>query len=178
MEIIILNLFYLALLIGLFRRTFKQIKSTSFSRVIRSNDAALLVLLMVIAVGPVLLFSMGVIGKMPPPNGIHPKFQFMLSVGMSLLISGVWMMYIRKIDIYEKERWKYVFATFVLGVLFSQLAVVGYGVFSGYGMDLNGKPINDLLYSIGVIGGLKIGLTLAFLTAENAKGTEGKFIKI
>ena len=36
----------------------------------------------------------------------------------------------------------------------------------------------EIIGIICVIGGLKIGLTLAFLTAENAKGTEGKFIKI
>lgn len=155
MEVIILNLFYIALLIALLRRAIFQIRKTSLSHVLRSNDAALLVLLIIIGTGPVLLFSVGIIGKNPPPNGIHPRLQFILSTFMSLLISGVWMMYIRKIDIYEQERWKHVFITFILGVVFSQFAVLGYMVFSNFGIDLNGKPINDLLYSIGIIGGLE-----------------------
>ena len=155
MEIIILNLFYIILLITLLRRAIVHIRRTSLAQVLRSNDAALLLLLIIIGAGPVALFSTGIVGKSPPVDGIHPKWQFIISVFMSLLISGVWMMYIRKIDIYEKERWKHVFITFILGVLFSQLAVFGYGLFSSFGIRLNGYPINDLLYSVGVIGGLE-----------------------
>lgn len=154
MEYIILNLFYLALLIAVFRRAVVKVKETSLREVLRSNDAALFLLLIIIGVGPVILFSTGIVGKNPPEN-IHPKLQFVLSVGMALLISGVWLMYIRKIDIYEQEKWKHVFITFVLGFLFSNLAPVGYGLFMSHDIAINGRPLNDLFYSIGIIGGLE-----------------------
>lgn len=71
----------------------------------------------------------------------------------ALLVMLSWLFYLRKIDIYEPERWKNIFFIFILGVIFSELTFLLSDVISmSTGFDLNGRFFNDLLYCIIGIG--------------------------
>jgi len=70
----------------------------------------------------------------------------------ALLILGCWTMYLRKLDIYEPEKWKHILVTIGLGMIFT------FGVFflsdinnEIFNFKLNGDLINDFLYcTIGI----------------------------
>ncbi len=71
----------------------------------------------------------------------------------ALLVMLAWLFYLRRIDIYEPEKWKYIILLFVLGVLFSDLTFLLSDLNTIYfGFTLNGTIWNDLLYSIIGIG--------------------------
>lgn len=154
MEIIILNLFYIILLIVLLRRLIINLRKSTLMQLVTSSEFYLFILLLVIGIAPIYLVNTKIIGA-GVAHEIDADLQFTLSVFMSLLISGVWLMYIRKIDIYEKERWKYVILTFILGAFFSEFAPLGYSIVSGFGINLNNRPVNDFFYSVFIIGGIE-----------------------
>jgi len=71
----------------------------------------------------------------------------------ALLILVCWVYYLREIDIFERERWRHIIVTVLLGMLFSFLVFP----VSDYdrivlGFRLNGNVFNDFLYSVFVIG--------------------------
>ncbi|MCB2195877.1 MAG: PrsW family intramembrane metalloprotease [Bacteroidetes bacterium] len=71
----------------------------------------------------------------------------------ALLITLCWLFFLRRIDIYEPEKWKYIALTFILGILFSEITFFLSDLNTIYfGFSLNGKIWNDLLYSIIGIG--------------------------
>lgn len=71
----------------------------------------------------------------------------------ALLIMCSWIMYLRKLDIFEVEKWKHIFTTVLLGMAFSFMT---YPLtdFDNLIVDfkLNGSLINDFFYSIIGIG--------------------------
>lgn len=153
MEFLILNFFYLALIVLIIKKWVNRIKSAnSISKIIFSSDAALLFILLVIGFGPVYLLNNDYI---PVSYTISNELQLSLSIIIALLISGVWLMYVRKIDIYEREKWRYVISVFVMGAFSTELALVGYRALTVMGIALNSQIINDLLYCIFAIGGLE-----------------------
>lgn len=71
----------------------------------------------------------------------------------ALLVMLAWLFYLRRIDIYEPEKWKYILLIFILGALFSELTFLLSDLTSMYtGFNLNGGILNDLLYCIIGIG--------------------------
>ncbi|WP_051052754.1 PrsW family intramembrane metalloprotease [Fulvivirga imtechensis] len=153
MQFLILNFFYLALILLIVKKWIYRIKNADDIRnVILSRDAALLLILLIIGFGPVYLLNNDYI---PVSQTISRELQLILSIAMALLISGIWLMYVRKIDIYESEKWKYVITVFVLGAVSTELALMGYKTLTAIGIDLNGQIINDLIYCIFAIGGLE-----------------------
>lgn len=79
--------------------------------------------------------------------------QSLLGVIGALLVMLSWLFYLRRIDIYEPEKWKHILLVFVLGVLFSELTFLLSDLTSMYtGFNLNGRVLNDLLYCIIGIG--------------------------
>jgi protease PrsW len=75
------------------------------------------------------------------------------SILAALFIMIIWMIYLRKIDLFEPEKWRYIILTFFLGIVFS------YGTFiisdinnHLFGFDLNGKIVNDFFYCLAGIG--------------------------
>jgi len=71
----------------------------------------------------------------------------------ALLVMLAWLFYLRRIDIYEPEKWKNLISIFLLGVLFSELTFLLSDLNSMFtGFSLNGKVWNDLLYCIIGIG--------------------------
>ena len=77
---------------------------------------------------------------------------FGLSVLLSALISRVWVMYIRWIDIFEPERSRYLWITFILSCLTIWLVFPVSNTINTLGFVLNGEPLNDFLYSVIGIG--------------------------
>lgn len=71
----------------------------------------------------------------------------------ALLVMLSWLFYLRRIDIYEPEKWKYIIFIFILGILFSDLTFLLSDLNSMFtGFSLNGNVLNDLLYCIIGIG--------------------------
>lgn len=71
----------------------------------------------------------------------------------AILILGIWVIYIRKIDIYEPERWKYVFLTLGLGMLFCFFTfLLSDLIRTVFDFHLNGKIVNDFFYAVIGIG--------------------------
>ncbi|MCO5267795.1 MAG: PrsW family intramembrane metalloprotease [Brumimicrobium sp.] len=74
----------------------------------------------------------------------------------AILIMGSWMMYLRKVDIYEPEKWGYVLFTLGLGMIFSFLVhpITDYlNLVEGF--TLNGEIVNDFLYCVFGIGAIE-----------------------
>ncbi len=74
----------------------------------------------------------------------------------ALLIMGSWMMYLRKLDVFEPEDWTYILLALGLGMVFT------FGVFilsdiNRYilGFELNGELLNDFLYCVIGIGAIE-----------------------
>jgi len=71
----------------------------------------------------------------------------------ALLVMLCWLFYLRKIDIYEPEKWKHMLLIFVLGMIFSEFTFLLSDLNSMFtGFNLNGRVFNDLLYCIIGIG--------------------------
>ncbi|MGV3632552.1 MAG: PrsW family intramembrane metalloprotease [Bacteroidota bacterium] len=88
-----------------------------------------------------------------------------LYILISLFIAWIWVDYYRLIDIYEKDRLKFVIPTFLLGGA-SVLIVLGAHMLfiNRLGFDFNGNPLNDFLVSTFQIGLLEeIAKTIPFL---------------
>lgn len=77
------------------------------------------------------------------------------SVIAALLILLSWVTYLRKLDIFETEKWKYIVVAVLLGMGFSFLAAPFSDINKWmFGFYLNGEFVNDFLFSalgIGVI---------------------------
>lgn len=70
-----------------------------------------------------------------------------------LIISIVWMIFLRSMDFFDKERWIDMILVFVGGALFTNLCLFLYDTAHyDWGIVRNGEFWNDLFYSIGVIG--------------------------
>jgi len=74
----------------------------------------------------------------------------------AFLIMASWVIYLRKLDIYEIEKWKHVVITVILGMLFSFL-VYPMSDFNNLiiGFTLNGGLINDFFYCVIGIGAIE-----------------------
>lgn len=74
----------------------------------------------------------------------------------AFLIMASWVVYLRKLDIFEVEKWRHVILTVLLGMMFSVL-VYPISDFNNLvlGFDLNGQLMNDFLYCVFGIGALE-----------------------
>lgn len=72
----------------------------------------------------------------------------------ALLISIVWMIFMRSMDVYHKEKWRDIIIVFILGGIFTHFCLFGYD-YSRYVYEftLNGEAWNDFWYCVIVIGG-------------------------
>lgn len=93
------------------------------------------------------------------PNYFGSIFKYELSkvnpIGTSaaFLIAFIWLFYVRKLDIFEPERWRYVLLAFALGALFVELVYPLTDFLNVLGeFSLNGDPWNDFLYCFIGIG--------------------------
>lgn len=76
-----------------------------------------------------------------------------LGTSAAFLIAFIWLIYVRKLDIFEPERWRYVLLAFVLGAIFVEFVYPLTDVLNIYlAFDLNGAPLNDFMYCFIGIG--------------------------
>jgi len=80
---------------------------------------------------------------------IHP-----MAFLAALIISIIWLIYLRSLDIFRKERWLDIITVFLGGIFFTLfcIPIYHYAHFE-LGMGINGEPLNDFMYSTLVIGG-------------------------
>lgn len=70
-----------------------------------------------------------------------------------LIISIVWMIFLRNMDFFNKERWIDITIVFLGGAVFTNLCLFLYhSAFYDWGIHLNGDFWNDFFYCVGVIG--------------------------
>lgn len=80
---------------------------------------------------------------------IHP-----MAFLAGLLISIIWLLYLRSLDIFRKERWLDILIVFLGGIFFTLFCIPIYH-YAHYelSMGINGEALNDFLYCTLVIGG-------------------------
>jgi len=71
---------------------------------------------------------------------------------IAFLVSMIWLQYILKLDIYEKEKWKHIAFVFISSFFTSYGCHILYPLFHAFGFELNGEIFNDFLYCIFGIG--------------------------
>ncbi|MEN8248660.1 MAG: PrsW family intramembrane metalloprotease [Bacteroidota bacterium] len=89
------------------------------------------------------------------PAGIGDKIGFWpkaLGYLFSAAISILWVVYIRKLDIYEPEKWRHILFVFILSCLTIWAIFPITNGINSLGFELNGNPVNDFLYSVITIG--------------------------
>ncbi|MCE3295764.1 MAG: hypothetical protein K0R65_1478 [Crocinitomicaceae bacterium] len=88
-----------------------------------------------------------------------------LYILISLFIAWIWVDYYRLIDIYERDKLRYVIPTFVLGGASVLIVLGAHELFiNDLGFDFNADPLNDFLMSTFQIGLLEeIAKTIPFL---------------
>jgi RsiW-degrading membrane proteinase PrsW (M82 family) len=80
----------------------------------------------------------------------HIQFPGLIS---AFLISLVWFLYLRRLDIFEPEKIRHLLMVLAGGMLFSMFCSVLYDTFEyRFGFGLNGNRLNDLLFCIFGIG--------------------------
>ena len=72
--------------------------------------------------------------------------------GLSFITALIWLDYVLKLDVYNREKVWHVWAVFLLSVGASFFADPLYGLVKSMGFSLNGYPMNDFLYSVFSIG--------------------------
>lgn len=71
----------------------------------------------------------------------------------AIFVLLIWFHYLRKLDVFEPERIKWLLCALVLGMAFSMLCGFLYDLFDfGFDISLKGGICDDLLYCIGGIG--------------------------
>lgn len=74
----------------------------------------------------------------------------------ALMIMSSWVIFLRKLDIYEAEKWKYVIITVFSGMLFSFVTYPLSDINNHLlGFNLNGGLFNDFLYCVFGIGAVE-----------------------
>lgn len=88
----------------------------------------------------------------------EPNAVLIVSVVLAFLISGVWLMYVRKLDIYEPERWIYISITFIFSGLITWFLVGDmYSLASSLGFTYSDYDpvIPGFLKTVFIIGGIE-----------------------
>ncbi|MCO6479120.1 MAG: PrsW family intramembrane metalloprotease [Phaeodactylibacter sp.] len=81
-----------------------------------------------------------------------------ISAGMAFLISGVWLAYLRRLDIFEPEKWIFPPIAFMLSYLCAgPLCRLMYGYLEASGLDFFSYDswVGQFLYCVFIIGGIE-----------------------
>lgn len=147
METIALILFVPALLVLLYfggRDFFRELKA---GRVASEKFWVILSI-------PVLIFLTIKVSftEITGPGWSSESVKRFFSVGVAGLISFFWILYLTWLDLYEREKKRYLILVFVLGCIFTFLVFPVSGIVNMLGFNLNGNGWNDFLYCIFGIG--------------------------
>lgn len=78
----------------------------------------------------------------------------LIGIAFAFSISAIWVIYVRKLDIYEQEKWLPILLVFALSCATIWLVFPISDFINSRGFVLNGEPVNDFLYcfiSIGMV---------------------------
>ncbi|MCO4806482.1 MAG: PrsW family intramembrane metalloprotease [Flavobacteriales bacterium] len=113
----------------------------------------------VLTVGAILIVTLGVVELILPDvsplrsemNRLH--FGNYLGVSVAFAISVIWMIYLRKLDVFEPEEWKHIIIVFIMGCV-TVWAVFPITAFmkTNLGFQLDNSFWNDFIYSWVGIG--------------------------
>lgn len=71
----------------------------------------------------------------------------------ALMISVIWLVFLRSLDIFNTEKWRDLIIVFLGGAAMTHLCLFGYDIAHHYlHLQVNGEFFNDFLYCAGVIG--------------------------
>lgn len=149
-ELILPVLFIIYLVNGLIRlvRSYRTTKNKS--RFYRSQKLKLALRIVLILLIPLLLIEFMPV-SLEQSLGDWPN---LLGLLFSAAISCIWIVYIRRLDIYEQEKWRYVILVFIMSCLTIWAVFPISRAIDAAGFILNGNPVNDFLYcfiSIGMV---------------------------
>jgi RsiW-degrading membrane proteinase PrsW (M82 family) len=72
----------------------------------------------------------------------------------ALLVSLVWIFFLRSMDVFNREKWQPIVIVFIGGALFTHLCLAFYDAAELYfHFTINGEALNDFMYCFTVIGG-------------------------
>lgn len=147
-EIILAALFAIYLIHSLVRLIKSYIAANNKPAFLKSKRFRRILLITLILVIPFLIIDFLPL-KLEYTITEWPK---VLGILFSGAISFLWIVYLRKLDIYEPEKWRYIIIVFVVSCI-TIWAVFPISTFiNNMGFVLNGKPINDFLYCVFSIG--------------------------
>lgn len=80
-------------------------------------------------------------------------YSYLFCGALALITSLIWLDYILKLDVFEKEKRAHILVVFLMGMLLTIFATQPlYGFLKSIGFDLNDKPLNDFIYCVFGIG--------------------------
>lgn len=80
------------------------------------------------------------------------EVEFMAFIA-ALVISILWMLFLRSLDVFNKEKWRDIIMVFLIASLMTHLCLLGYDYFHHtLNFGINGQGFNDFLYCTVVIG--------------------------
>lgn len=80
------------------------------------------------------------------------KHKLFFSIGVSFCISLIWLLYIIKLDVFEKEKKRYIVLILLLSVIITCFSEIPYGVIHKLGFTDSELPAYSFIYSVFGIG--------------------------
>jgi RsiW-degrading membrane proteinase PrsW (M82 family) len=80
------------------------------------------------------------------------KYNLLLSLIISFSISFIWLIYIIKLDVFEKEKKRYIVLTLLFSVILTCLSEIPYNIIHDFGFIDRESPIYSFIYSVFGIG--------------------------
>ena len=146
-DLVLPALFVIYLLGGIIRliKSFRQ--RSKHQSVFKSKPIRLAIKIALILAIPLILIEF-------IPLSLHLSLGWpaILGIVFSASISLIWLIYIRRLDIYEMEKWKHIILVFVLSCVTIWAVFPISNLINNAGFRLNGQPINDFLYCVFSIG--------------------------
>jgi len=151
---ILLNIIGFILIIKWFRQQFKDYKTLSnkasyFSFARFKN----ILLASFVIVSPIALINFTTFEEFfHLTQKVIEKNNLFYAISISLLISLVWLLYIIKLDIFNKEKKRHILLIFILAIFFTILTDLPYMLIHSMGFQNSPNAISGFMYSVFGIG--------------------------
>jgi RsiW-degrading membrane proteinase PrsW (M82 family) len=147
-EIVLPALFTVYLISGLIRLGKSYRQSRNKIQFFKSKPVLLGIRILLILVIPTIIIAF-----LPDllANGIT-NWSNIIGIGFAFAISVIWVIYVRKLDIFEQEKWLPILLVFALSCATIWLVFPISDFINNQGFVLNGEPVNDFLYCVISIG--------------------------
>lgn len=112
----------------------------------------------VLTIGGFLLVSLIIVEILIPPisplqdAAIRASANTFIGIAVAASISMIWAVYLRRLDIFDPERWINIFLVFIMGCATVWLVFPISSALKNLGFSLNGEAVNDFLYCVIGIG--------------------------